>query len=107
MVLDSFKFKEPETSAEYANKPQYGLISDEIGSTCGFWLHNEKSWMTDASAEGALKHVKLRMIVVKHNLSSNIYEDLMSDNYRVVPNSFDNRGGVFLMFGSAKAPGEA
>lgn len=101
-VLDSFKFKEQAGM----DQPKYSLVMDEGSCVHGFWLHDARSFLKDAHAEGALKHVRLRMLVVKHNLPSSIYEDLMSDNYRVVPNSFDNKGGDFLMFGSAKAPGE-
>jgi hypothetical protein len=113
-LLDSFKFeRQTEATVEnrtdrpqYSDGPQYSLVTDSSGNVRGFWLHDAKSWMKDAHRDGALKHVKLRMLVVKHSLSSYIYQDLMNDNYRVVPNSFDDKGGDFLMFGSAAAPGE-
>jgi hypothetical protein len=113
-ALDSFKFEQKTEAVvknktdgfQYSDRPQYSFVTDEGGNVRGFWLHDAKSWMQDAHADGALKHVRLRMLVVKHNLSSDIYQDLMNNNYHVVPNSFDNKGGDFLMFGSAVAPGE-
>lgn len=53
-----------------------------------------------------LRHVRLRMLATKHNLSFDVYQAIMSGDYRVVHNTFDNTGGAFLMLGSAPAPGE-
>jgi hypothetical protein len=86
--------------------PDYAFVKDRNENVCGIWLHNPEEWFSDANENGALKYLKLQTLIVKHDLSHEIFNLILDGNFRLVPNTVDNNGGKFLMFGSLPAPGE-
>jgi hypothetical protein len=85
----------------------YSLVKDENGNVCGFWLQDPEEWLSDAEGEGAMKYLKLQMLIIKHHLPQEVFSTILDGNFRLVPNKVDNNGGKFLMFGSTIAPGES
>jgi hypothetical protein len=74
----------------------YALIRDQHRNVCGLWLKR---------TEDAKNRNLLSMLLQKENADELLVRAL-AGNYRTVPNDFDCNGGCFIMFGSAKAPGE-
>ena len=72
----------------------YAFVRDQTGEVLGVWLRipKEREW--------------LEMLCIKHSLSMDIFTIIMLGDYRVVSNTFDQKGGCFVMFGSSLAPGE-
>jgi len=75
----------------------YSMVRDQSGSVCGLWLR---------SPEEAQNRELLTMLLIKHNLPRELSATVLSGDYRVVSNTFDNAGGCFVMFGKGLAPGE-
>jgi len=48
----------------------------------------------------------LMMLCVKHSLPPETFTTVVQRDYRFVPDTFDQAGGCFAMFGSWQAPGE-
>ena len=71
----------------------YSFVKDQGGNVCGIWVREPSN---------AQNLVFLTTLLLKHGHST----DTLTGGYRVVPNSFDANGGCFVMFGSARAPGE-
>jgi hypothetical protein len=77
---------------------EYSLVEDrQSGKVCGLWLRNPRV---------AQDRVLLCALLAKHNLSQDLGAIALAGGYRVVPNTVDNKGGCFVMFSSAQAPGE-
>ena len=68
----------------------YALVKDEDGEVHGLWLRE---------ADKADNKSLVTALLSKHDIT-------MPDKVRVIPNSYNDKGGAFCMFGSAKAPGE-
>jgi len=74
----------------------YSLVMD--GKRCiGIWLANP-GYAHD-------RDLLLALATEKH-LPLESFAALSSGRFRIVPNRFDNKGGVFLMLTEAPAPGE-
>ncbi len=65
------------------------VIRDVRGDIIGLWTPRKGGF------------IKVEEVVTKEVVIA-----LKARNYRTVPNTHDDRGGVFLMFGDALAPGE-
>lgn len=74
----------------------YSLVNDSTGDICGIWLCD--------SSKANNKNI-VAMLLIKHG-GNNLAESVLLGDFRIVPNSFDEKGGVFMMFGSELAPGE-
>jgi len=72
----------------------YAFVKDNEGNACGLWLRDP------AKADDQFY---IAALLAKEGLSR---QASSFGSYRVVPNNYDNKGGRFVMFGSAKAPGE-
>jgi len=71
----------------------YSYVKTAQGDVIGLWLLNSKD---------AQDPDMVAMIMVKDGIPlSNL-----DDGYRTVPNTYDNKGGCFFMFGLYPAPGE-
>lgn len=70
----------------------YGRVFGADGEVIGFWFESAHH-ANDSALIGALQ--------LKHDLSH-----LVGTGHRVVSNTVDDAGGLFVMFGGARAPGE-
>ncbi len=84
----------------------YSMVKEKDGKVCGFWLHEPEYWLQHAHGQGALKYPELKMLVIKHSLHEDVFQAIMNGKFRIVPNTFDDKGGVFLMFDSTPAHSE-
>jgi general secretion pathway protein A len=82
--------KKPATEAA----AEHSLLRDKNGKVRGLWLPD---------SAGAKDRRSITAFLTEHGLPTT----LLRHGYRVVPNKHDNTGGFFVMFGSARAPGEA
>ena len=75
----------------------YSLVEDESGDITGVWLRTP-----------VLARDKnfLKALCIKENLSDGVYAAVYSGSYRVEPNTSDDRGGCFVIWGTTP-PGEA
>jgi len=95
------KLKPPETSSATNKSPSdqdIAIIRDKSGGISGLWLRQ---------ADAAYNRDLLSMILIRFNAVEDTRFALLRGDYRVVPNTNDDQGGCFVMFGSAVAPGEA
>jgi len=76
----------------------YEMVYDTKRQVIGFWFQDP---------DKAKNRELVLMLMYQEGLPMDKTSLVRSGNYRVVPNKFDGNGGCFLMFGSAKAPGEA
>lgn len=74
---------------------EYALVRDRDGNVTGLWLVNE----------AMVKPQVMIMLLLKGGLTESQIKALPS-TYRVVPNKVDSKGGCFVMYGAACAPGE-
>lgn len=74
----------------------YSFVETQDGEIVGMWIGDSRIIKR--------KHL-IQMLLAKHQLLD-MLERFSSGRYRVVPNTYDNKGGCFLMFGSSIAPGE-
>ena len=85
----------------------YSLIKDEKGEINGFWLKDPNFWLFDSDERDKKKRLtRLRTLVVKHGLSEDVFNKIIDRKYRIISNTDNNSGGIYLMFGGALAPGE-
>lgn len=75
----------------------YSMVREKSGKVLGLWLRNP---------EDAQNRDLLSMLLIKHNLPNDLCAVVLEGGYRVVPNTFDDAGGCFVMFESEPAPGE-
>lgn len=73
----------------------YSLVKDESGNVCGIWLKDP----TNLDKTGYIE-----TLLVKN--CGHLLNDYLAKRYRKVQNNYDSAGGCFVMFSSAKAPGE-
>jgi hypothetical protein len=73
----------------------YSFVRDQSGTASGIWLRDPSTLEKEGSVE----------VLLSLN-ASNLLDDYLAKKYRIVNNEFDSQGGCFVMFGSAKAPGE-
>ncbi len=77
---------------------EYAFVRDTSGNLMGIWLINSK--MVDDQN-------LLEALFAKHDaLNIKVITALDNKLYRIVKNIYDDKGGFFLMFGNAPAPGE-
>lgn len=67
------------------------------GTVRGVWVRSPRV---------AQRREVIIMLCIKHSLPMDAYITVLQGDYRVVPNTFDQAGGCFVMFGSELAPGE-
>ena len=77
---------------------EFAVVRGAGKTVSGLWL---------AHPSMVYKRDFLLAILKKVEASQEVIDLLMSGDYRMVSNTFDGRGGVFVMFGSAQAPHEA
>ena len=75
----------------------YSFVRGPDGGMCGIWLRD---------ASQAQDRELLMMLMVKHDAPESLSTSALSGDFRVVPNTYDDAGGCFIMFGSAPAPGQ-
>ena len=76
----------------------YSFVKGVTGNVAGIWVRELNTIETPFVLEA---------LFAKHkNLSGEIIEAILNKRYRVIPNTYDQEGGYFLMFGSEPAPGE-
>lgn len=75
----------------------YRPVTDRSGHIHGVWVR-------DPNVAGDVQ--QLSALLLRENYSNEIVAWVSSGQYRVVPNTYDDAGGYFVMFGSAPAPGE-
>jgi len=63
-------------------------------------------WLSPQYEGYAQNQIRLAMMIVAESMPVEIFAHIDSGSYRVVPNTVNDRGGVYVMFGTAKAPGE-
>lgn len=73
----------------------YSWVKDQSGSICGIWLKDPSNIQKRGYVETLL------VLNCQHLLGP-----YLRKMYRTVPNKVNSEGGCFVMFGSAKAPGE-
>jgi len=73
------------------------VIRDRDGGACGFWLRQSP---TEIDRE------LIPFLMIRFNVPPDVQVNVIAGNYRVVPNTHDDAGGAFVMFGNALAPGE-
>jgi hypothetical protein len=76
----------------------YSMVKGTNGQVCGLWLGDSEIVQKKTKILGAL--------LAKHNLLGELGSSVLTGDYRIVTNTFDNAGGCFVMFGSMEAPGE-
>jgi len=92
----------------------FTLVKDKDGDICGFWFsdakpileaHRQTEEMQGTRFVSQLQ-VNLLTLASMHSLPLDVYSAISKGDYRVVPNTFSDAGGCFVMLGSALAPGE-
>ena len=78
----------------------FSLVKSQDGEIRGIWLANPEN----ADQIGYLTALALR--IGNEEGSQAPFEAVLAKDYRVVPNTYDEAGGCFVMFGSTLAPGE-
>jgi len=76
----------------------YAVIRGAEGAVSGLWLANPAL---------ALDRPFLLAMLERVDATEEVIEQVKSGDYRTVSNTFDGRGGGFVMFGGAQAPHEA
>lgn len=74
----------------------YSWVKDQSGNICGIWLKDHSALQKPGSVETLLMLKNCEHLVGPY----------LRKMYRTVPNKVNSEGGCFVMFGSAKAPGE-
>jgi hypothetical protein len=86
------------TVIRYRHEGWLDLVRDGSGEAVGFWLERHPG--------ETLLPSFLKMAAASEKLAQGTYISIALGDYRVVPNSFDDRGGHYVMIGPARAPGE-
>lgn len=73
---------------------EFSFVQDRNGKVLGLWVADR----------GAIEQPGLLEALLARQEQT---AGLLGQPRRVVPNSYDNKGGFFVMFGSTPAPGEA
>jgi hypothetical protein len=76
----------------------YRLVRDENNEVCGIWLRNP---------EQAQDRELFAMLLTKHNAPDNLGAAVLAGDFRIVPNTHDAQGGLFVMFGSTPTLGDS
>ncbi|HEV7670049.1 MAG TPA: hypothetical protein VGS22_16130 [Thermoanaerobaculia bacterium] len=82
----------------YRDEGWLKLVCDAAGQVVGFWLGRDPGKNLLPSF--------LKMAAVSEKLDEASYISISLGDYRVVTNTFDERGGHYVMIGPARAPGE-
>lgn len=84
----------------------FSFVKNTNGQIHGIWIQNtEHSKNTSVLVTYISMHKEQRGDVMKPTYDQ-LVKIIVSKNYRVVPNNFDDSGGCFLMFDEELAPGE-
>jgi len=84
----------------------YSFVKDPNGQVVGLWLRDTELSRSTAYLVTLLKKHQGRLAEVRMSVSDDLIKMVISQNYRVVTNNFDQKGGCFVMFGQTLAPGE-
>jgi hypothetical protein len=86
----------------------YSFVKDPNGQVVGMWLRDKELPQDTMHLMiiTLLKKHQGRLAEVRMPISDDLLKMVTSQNYRVVPNDFDQKGGCFVMFGQTLAPGE-
>lgn len=84
----------------------YSFVKDPEGQILGLWIRNSELTRTPIYIITLLKKHQGRLAEIRMPISDELIKMVLSQNYRVVANGFDQQGGCFVMFGQALAPGE-
>jgi len=82
----------------YKQKGWLDNVIDDDGAITGFWLAHPQPNETERAF--------LRMAAANEKVDEASYISISLGDYRIVENNEDSKGGVFIMFGGAKAPNE-
>ena len=72
----------------------YSLVQDQEGKVLGLWFADRQVLESPGLLEAVL---------AKDERTAG----LIGQSRRTLPNTYDNKGGIFVMFGISRAPGEA
>jgi hypothetical protein len=76
---------------------EFRLVKDQNGQVRGLWLRHQAH---------AQERRFIAALLVELELPKELVGAVLMRDYRVVPNTFDNREGYFVMLETALAPGE-
>jgi hypothetical protein len=82
----------------WRNKGWLDMLRSTDGEVVGFWLGGHPL--------GDAVQTFLHMVAQSEKLDLETLISISHGDFRFLPNSFDQRGGHYVMIGSAKAPGE-
>lgn len=81
----------------------YSLVISQNGEVCGFWFNNPKDVYTNDIKRMS---ARLTMLITNNNLSKDSFLKALYGDFRIVNNTFNSKGGYFVMLGPNTAPGE-
>jgi len=84
----------------------YSFVKDPNGKIAGMWLRDKGLSRNTMYLITLLRKHQDLLAEVPMPISDELIKTVTSQNYRVVPNNFDQKGGCFIMFGQTLAPGE-
>jgi hypothetical protein len=96
--LDEKKVKAAATVISYRHQGWFDIIRDHEGEVAGFWLAQ--------LPESGDIDIFLKSLVVSEKLGEVTFLSISLQDYRVLPNTLQSRGGYYVMIGSERAPGE-
>jgi hypothetical protein len=106
--LASWSEKQIRFLQKECDMADYSFVKDPNGQIVGMWLR-------DKELPRDTMHLMIITLLKKHQgrlaearmpISDDLLKMATSQNYRVVPNNVDQKGGCFVMFGQTLAPGE-
>jgi hypothetical protein len=84
----------------------YSFVRGPDGEVVGLWIRDKKLAATRSYVVILLKKHMGALAEVRKPITEEVLGMALSGEYREVPNTFDKKGGCFIMFGQALAPGE-
>ncbi len=75
----------------------YSLVRAKSGDIDGVWLR-DPAVVNEPMA--------LTFLLIKEGLPQHVQAMVAAGSYRVVPNTYNNNGGCFVMWGATLVPGE-
>ena len=100
MEKNFLDYKEQNPKGE--NMADFSAVRDQYEVVRGIWLKNPD----EAKDIYFLSALVIRMCNEDAKFPQDYSLEVLSKNYRIVPNNYNNVGGCFVMFGDALAPGE-
>lgn len=84
----------------------YSFVKDPDGQILGLWIRDVEFARNPIYITTLLKKHQGRLAEIRMPISDDLIKMVLSQDYRIVANGFDQQGGCFVMFGQASAPGE-